>query len=247
MTKSDESRTRRRARSTGVALAAVLVIAGCSAGQVAETAEIKPPISGLDTQTPDGGLLIRNLQVLYNTPAGYPADGTAPLQVSLFNETEQAMTVGIRSAPRPGCVSARQVGLTGGPAAASPSANPEPSGSRPASDPNPSASEVIDPSGPATAPPTPGASVLPSTTAEPAPPARITIPRLSSATFLPDTDGKLLASGLSEQLTPGKALCLVFDVSTGAQSLAVLAPMAVPLSPVSRAPGSPPNKNISEE
>jgi hypothetical protein len=247
MTKSLQPAARRRTYLAGGALAVVIALGGCSAGQVAATANLEPTISGVDAQTPDGSLLIRNLQVIYTSPTGYPAGGTAPLEVSLFNETRQPMTVALRSEPRAGYVSARQVGLTGGSAAASPSANPEPSGSRPSSDPNPSASEVIEPPDESPAPPTPGASVVAGATADPAQPARITIPALSSATFLPDSGGKLLVSGLSEQLTPGKTLNLVFEVGDGAQSLVVPAPMAIPLSPVSRMPGIPPNKNISEE
>ena len=237
----------RYARFAGTAIVAVVALAGCSAGQVAETAQINPAISGLDTQTPDGSLLIRNLQVLYTGTAGYPAGSTAPLQVSLFNETGQAMTVQISSAPAPGSVSARQIGLTGGAAAASPSANPEPSGSRPASDPNPQATEVIDPSGEPTTPPAPGASVVPDPSLEPAQPARITIPARSSATFQPDTDQKLLAIGLSEQLRPGMSLSLVVETGTTAPPLTVLAPMEIPLSPASRGTGIPPEKNLGED
>lgn len=123
--------TRRVALAAGAAMAAVIALAGCSAGQVAETALLKAPTSGLNTQSPDGTLLIRNLQVAYNSPAGYPANGTAPLQVSLFNQTEQPMTVTISSRPQtdvtPGIVSAQQVGV----GALAPSAEPSPSAAPP--------------------------------------------------------------------------------------------------------------------
>src|SRR6188768_1313221 len=92
--------TRRVAQAAGAAMAAVIALTGCSAGQVAETAMLKSPVSGLNTQTLDGTLLIRNLQVVYNGPEGYPANGTALVQVSLFNQTEQAMTVTITSKPQ---------------------------------------------------------------------------------------------------------------------------------------------------
>src|SRR5690349_10559027 len=107
--------TRRVALAAGAAMAAVIALSGCSAGQVAETAILQAPVAGLNTQSPDGSLLIRNLQVAYNDPTGYPANGTAPLQVSLFNQTEQPMTVTITSAPRSGAgpmiISATQVGV----------------------------------------------------------------------------------------------------------------------------------------
>jgi hypothetical protein len=245
---------RRAARSAVAGIALAVAVAGCSSGQVAETAIIRPPGSGLNTQSPDGSLLIRELQVLYNGPAGYPAGGTAPLQVSLFNETRQPMTVVIRSAPptgnvpKPGYVSAQQIALTGGTAAASPSANPEPlPGGEASPHPNPSASEVIDPSGVASTAPTPGASLVPSAGSAPRQPAQITIPALGSATFEPDMPQKLLAVGLSEQLSPGRALILILQPGAGAAPMTLLAPMEIPLSPVSRAAtSSPPEKNMGE-
>jgi hypothetical protein len=73
-------------------------------------------VSGLNTQTPDGSLLIRNLQVVFDDPQGYPGDATAPIQVSLFNQTQQPMDVTITSTSKAGAVSAGQVFV--GPAAA---------------------------------------------------------------------------------------------------------------------------------
>ena len=75
---------RRVAQAAGAAMAAVIALSGCSAGQVAETAMLKSPVSGLNTQSPDGSLLIRNLQVAYNDPAGYPANSTDPLMFFMF-------------------------------------------------------------------------------------------------------------------------------------------------------------------
>ncbi|WP_433304871.1 hypothetical protein ACQP2F_16515 [Actinoplanes sp. CA-030573] len=236
-------------------LAVALALAGCSSGQVAETAIIRPPISGLNTQSPDGNLLIRNFQVLYTGPAGYPAGSTAPLQVSLFNQTERAMTVVIRAAPpvtdapEPGYVSAQQIVLIGGKAAASPSGNPEPApGGETSPHPDPSATEVIDPSGPASKPTTPGASLVPRSAAAAGQPARITIPPLSSASFQPSMRQKLLAAGLSERLSPGRSLNLVLEPGAGAAPMNLVVPMEVPLSPIPRSGGSgtPPEKNMGE-
>ena len=90
----------RAAKVAGAATVAVLAVAGCSAGQTAETSLLQTPVSGLNTASPDGGLLIRDLQVLYKDPTGYPANGSAPLEVSLFNQTEQEITVTISSQPQ---------------------------------------------------------------------------------------------------------------------------------------------------
>ncbi|WP_127498658.1 hypothetical protein [Actinoplanes solisilvae] len=213
--------TRRVALAAGVATAAVIALSGCSAGQVAETALLKTPISGLNTQSPDGRLEIRNLQVVYDDAEGFPANGNAQLELALFNQTQAPITVLISSRPQQtetaGIVSARQIGLTG-----------------------PAATASAAPSASASASVAPSASASPSAPAEPAAPsvqpARITIPALGSATFLPEDDQKVLAVGLSDRLAPGNSLSLVFEVSGTTQPLELVAPFAIPLSPASRGP-----------
>ncbi|MGK5679578.1 hypothetical protein [Actinoplanes sp. URMC 104] len=233
--------TRRVALAAGVATAAVIGLTGCSAGQVAETAMLDTPISGLNTQSPDGRLLIRNLQVAYNDVEGYPANGDAALEFGLYNQTTSEMTVLISSRPlqdeQAGVVSARQVGLSGGAAAASPSANPEPSGSRP-SDTSDGLPGDVDQNGgvsqPSVQPSTPGAPSVPPTGS--LQPARITLPPLSSVTYLVGDQAQVIAAGLSDELLPGNSLSLVFEVSGQSQPVEALAPFAVPLSPASRGP-----------
>lgn len=200
--------TRRVAQAAGAAMIAVIALAGCSAGQVAETALLKSPVSGLNTQSPDGKLLIRNLQVSYNSPQGYPANGTAPIEGSFFNQGTDPITVTITSRPQTdvvsGVVSAQQVGL--GPAPAGGSATPAPDAS-------------------ASAPAAPAASALQ--------PAKFTIAPLGSETFLSTTSPTLQAAGLSNELRPGYSLSLTVQVE-GAQAFDVIAPFAVPNSPAPR-------------
>jgi hypothetical protein len=231
--------TRRAALSAGAATVAVIALSGCSAGQIAETANLKAPVAGVSTASPDGSLLIRNLQVVYDSTDGYPANGSAPIEVSLFNQTQSPITVTISSKPvqdqTAGLVSAQQVGLVGDASAASPSAAPEPSGSRQAPTPISTVTDQVEPpsadaSASATAAATPAATAA-------AQPAKITIPALSSAVFLPGGKSSLQAIGLSDKLAAGSALSLIFQVSTSAQPLTLIAPLGVPLSPVSRAPG----------
>jgi hypothetical protein len=214
--------TRRVAMAAGVATVAVIGLAGCSAGQVAETAVLQPATSGLNTTSPDGSLLVRNLQVVYNNPTGYGVGGTAPLEVSLFNQTQTPMTVLISSTPQPGSaetvVTAQQIGVSGG-AAASASAAP----SAAASEPSPSASE-----------PSPSESA-----AAPAlQPARFTIAPHSVQSFMPGDPQQLQAVGLSGQLANGTALAVTIESSATSQPLQLLAPVAIPLSPAPRAPGA---------
>jgi hypothetical protein len=225
----------------GAATVAVLALAGCSAGQTAETSLLQTPESGLNTASPDGGLLIRNLQVLYKDPTGYPANSAAPLQLSLYNQTKQQITVTITSQPQEtvtdGIVSAQQVGLTGPAPTPSSSIASEPPGGGDThpSTPTPDVSGEVSP--PASAP-----SALPTdTAATPSPtaalaPAKLTIPAFGSVTFLPGDKTALMASGLTNRLLPGYSLALTVQSSTSATPLNVLAPMSIPLSPASRGP-----------
>jgi hypothetical protein len=219
--------TRRAFRVAGAATVAVIALAGCSAGQVAETAVLKTPVSGLSTESPDGSLLIRNLQVTYNSPTGYPAGAAAPLEVALFNKSKDSITVAISSKPggSDGQVSAQQVGVVGS-ASASASAS--------AAAPSPSAAGSASPST------SPSALVTPA-----AGPARFTMPPLSSLTFQAGDKQQLQAIGLSGKLFPGASLSLVFEVSTTDKPIEVQAPFAVPTSPAPR--GEPVENENAEE
>jgi len=203
--------TGRAVQVAGAAAVAVLALAGCSAGQTAETSLLQAPVSGLNTASPDGGLLIRNLQVAFGDSAGYPANSTAPIQLSLFNQTEQPLTVTISSQAQTtvtdGIVSAQQVGLSGSPSG---SASPAPAPSDSASPADAGAAPALQP-------------------------AKITIDPLGSASFLPGGSQTLQAVGLSNRLAPGNSLALTIQVGTAAP-INVLAPIAIPLSPVSRGP-----------
>jgi hypothetical protein len=197
----------RAAQVAGAATVAVLALAGCSAGQTAETSLLQTPVSGLNTASPDGGLQIRNLQVAYKDSTGYLANSDAPLEVSLFNQTQQPLTVTITSKPQTtvvdGIVSAGQVGISGG-ASATPTDVP-------------SASPSDAPAAPALQP------------------AKITIDPLGSASFLPGGSQSLQAVGLTNKLAPGNSLALTIQVG-GGTPIDVLAPVANPLSPASRGP-----------
>ncbi|MBO3740511.1 hypothetical protein [Actinoplanes flavus] len=203
--------TRRAALVAGAATVAALALGGCSAGQVAETAILETPIAGVDTQTTDGSVFIRNLQVEYNGIEGYAKGENAPLELSLFNQTAEPVTVTISSAPPdlPQVVSADQVGFV-------------------------SAAATVTTPGEVAASP----SVAPSASAPAATvrPARIEIGPLSTAMFRPSDLAPLQVIGLQGALTPGAAVNLVFEFSNGADKLVVQAPVATPLSPAPRGP-----------
>jgi hypothetical protein len=76
-------------------------------------------------------------------------------------------------------------------------------------------------------------------------PARITLGPLGSATFQPGEAQALQVQGLTGNLRPGASVNLVFEFSNDPTPLIVPAPVGIPLSPASRAPGIE-NENTGE-
>lgn len=256
-------RTRRVAQFVGAAAVAAVALAGCSAGQVAETANKNPSVYGVNAENADNSVAIRGLAVTYSTPKGYPSGGNAPLEVSLFNRTSEPVTVTITSQPpagaeaKSGVLSARAVGIVGGaptPAGSTVPGDVEPTGSRPAARPQVTVSqEAGQPTGPnASAEPSASAqasaSAQPSGTAQPgagaATPAQIQLAPLDSFIYSPDDTHKVQLIGLSGPLVPGNSVNLIFTFSNGAAPLVVQAPVAVPQSPAPR--GSAENEGVGE-
>jgi len=208
--------TRRTVLVAGAAAMAAVALAGCSAGQVAETSLKRPSNMGVNTSNTGNSVLIRNLVIPYNDPAGYPVDKPVPVQVALFNQTTDDVRVTVTSSPPAkgsevaGAVLATTVSLSG-----------------------------TAPSGSATPTPTDSAAPAPTGSAAPAQPAVITLPPSGSATFLPGDPQSLQISGLAEPLLPGDSVYLTFSFSNGAAPLTVAAPLAVPGTPVPRASGVP--------
>jgi hypothetical protein len=238
--------TRRVALFAGVTSVAALALAGCSTGQIAETALKNPSTYGVNIDNSDGSVAVRGLAVTYVSSKGYPAGANAPLEVSLFNQTTAAITVQIGSTALAGAdasqgvVSARSVGLSGGTPVASAAA--EPTGSRQAAQPRQTVTGApsIDPSAGAepTATPTPTPSVPAFT------PAQITIPALGSVSFRPGDKQTLQLIDLTGPLVPGNSVNLVFAFSNGATPLIVQAPVSIPLSPAPR--GSAEHEGVGE-
>ncbi|WP_430781339.1 hypothetical protein [Actinoplanes sp. G11-F43] len=202
--------TRSAGLVAGAATVAALALGGCSAGQVAETAILDTPIAGVNAQSENGSVLIRNLQVEYNGVDGYHAQESAPLEVSLYNETNDPVTVTIspQAVDRPQVVAGRQVGLVSTATVTTPG---QVSASAPSAGPSASA-------GPATA----------------AKPATINLPAQGSALFRPSDASQLQIIGLTEELKPGMSVALTFEFSNGQAPLNLEAPVASPLTPAPR-------------
>jgi hypothetical protein len=244
--------SRRLVLVAGLAVATAVAFAGCSAGQVAETSLKRPSNQGLNEENSNNTVAIRNLVVSYNGPEGYAAGASAPLEVGLYNQTTQPVTVLVSSrqpdaALGKNVVSGTNVVLVGGGQPSSPStAIPEPSGSRDAAVPETS----NGPSGSVEAPsasPSSGESPSPGTSESAGPggtPARIVLSPLGYASFLPGDAQSMQVQGLSGKLLPGMSVNLVFEFSNGAAPLTVQAPVGIPLSP---APRESPNPSENQE
>jgi hypothetical protein len=241
--------TRRVALFAGAATVAAVALAGCSAGQVAETALKKPSTYGVNIDNSDGSVAIRGLAVTYVSPKGYPSGANAPLEISLFNQTTQPITVQIGSTPLAGAdasqgvVAARSVGLSGG-AAPTGSAAAEPTPSRPVAEPRPT-TEGGAPEPSVTASATAAPSATPTASAPTFAPAQITIPAMESVVFRPGDKQTLQVVGLTGPLVPGNSVNLVFAFSNGAEPLVVQAPVSVPESPAPR--GSAAHEGVGED
>jgi hypothetical protein len=242
--------TRRTVLAAAAAVLASAVVAGCSAGQVAETSLKRPSNQGVNVNNSDNSVLIRNLAVSYNGPMGYPANSSAPLELGLYNQTQQEVIVNISStrptdgSADPDVITGTSVGLVGGPATPSSTAIPEPSGSRGPAVPETSEGPNAGVQGTSAAP-----SVEPTISAAPseaAQPARIVLGPLGSATFLPGDKQSLQVQGLSGRLMPGQSVYVTFEFSNGAQQLTVPVAVTVPLTPASRGPVNP-SENIEPE
>ncbi|MEV0152641.1 hypothetical protein AB0H57_02715 [Micromonospora sp. NPDC050686] len=218
--------------------AASLLLSGCGTGQVAETANKIPSVQGINVQTSDNLYKVRGLYVQYPGVEGYRSGGNAPLNVVIYNDSEQPVTVTVTTD------SAREILLTGATpsgAVASPSGSPtEPASASPtATNPSASPSQSLG-AGPSESA-SPSGSASPSASAsESAPagePARLEIPALGYVQLNTTGGGRFLQLvGLNDDLLSGQQVNLTFDFGNG-RTVRTPAPVGVPLTP--NAPASP--------
>lgn len=226
MTRSIRGARRAAAVLAGTAASATLLLSGCGTGQIAETAAKVPTSVGANAQSADNTFKVRNLSIDYLSTQGYPAGGDAPLNVALYNDSGQPVTVRISTS------GARAVVLAGTPAAPTPAGttSPSPSPATTSASPSPEVTAGSPtPDGSASATPSETASATPSPTASPTLPAEIRIPA-GGFVILNKTAGSWLQlAGLAGPLPPGASVPLVFDF--GGTQVASPAPVAVPVTP----------------
>jgi copper(I)-binding protein len=238
--------TRRGAASSRSALAALTLVggvalAGCAAGQQAQTAEQRPTVNGANVNL--GSLAIRNVTLDYPEEGVYEEGSDARLQMVVVNEATsgdalievrspvaQRVTItagGAEAGPTPT--------LTAPPPSESPSETAQPSATRENPSPSISGGDPVDPSasGSFTGSASP-ASPVP--TPAPGEPESVDIPIPTNGLVAFREDGPtILLTGLTEQLRPSQVITvtLVFQ-NAGEIELAV--PVGVPEEQISTAP-----------
>jgi copper(I)-binding protein len=225
----DRPRTPRLAlAAVATGVGAVLALAGCSAGQITQTATQVAPVVGISGDA--GDIALRNLVIEYNGPEGYAAGSDAPLVVRLFNNGLEPVTLVGVSADK-----AEAVILTGSPTVVTPTEpptqppSPEPTAS-PEASPSPTDTEAP------TATPTATATPTPTPQRPTAEPVSVTIPPQSYVLLVPGQgeNGHLVLVGLTEAIIPGESVNVTFTFDNGT-SVVLPVPLAPPVHEVPRA------------
>jgi copper(I)-binding protein len=219
----------RTAALLAAAIAAAL-LSGCSAGQITQTSTQQPAIPGVDVDSSDGTIGLRNVYVVDHGPNGYPKGGSAPLSVRIVNSSQKQVTLTGVSAGGLGMVAM----VSGSSASGSPAAS-----STPAASSSPSASSAaspgVSPSPSGTRSATPAAT--PSTT--PAAPAgskiNVPIPANGLVALSPESTQYLQVVGLTQDLLQNATVPLTLTFDNGV-TISVNAPFGVPSSPLPRSP-----------
>ncbi|MEV1155979.1 hypothetical protein AB0J27_11310 [Micromonospora chokoriensis] len=202
----------------GMAVAGVL-LTGCGAGQIAETAEKEPSIQGVNLTTDNGEYAIRDLLITFPGASGYQAGANAPLSAVIYNDSTRPATVTVTTQD------ARDVVIVG----AAQAVPPRPGTPR-AGAPATSASSQSPGRSPSAEGSPQGRPPQPATE-----PARVELPPLSFVRFNAQAGRYFQLLGLDESLRSGQTASITFDFGNG-HLVTGPAPVAAPLTPV----GPPP-------
>jgi copper(I)-binding protein len=234
-------RSTSRSRLAGLVVVGGLALAGCGAGQVAQTAQQQSTTDGVNAQA--GDIAIRNAALDYPNDGAYAKGDNARLRMVVVNQGTEADTLLSVSS-----TAADGVTITDGSSAATGSATPEPSESASASA-GPSASDSAGPSDTAsssdTASATPSdtpsgtdtASATPSPTPSQSPTradAQVQIPPDGYVSFTDDGPDVEL-TGLTSKLLPAQNLQVTL-VFANAGPVTMTIAVATPESGIPPAP-----------
>ena len=248
------------------AIVASGALAGCSAGQVSETATIVSAVPGGSAsiavptqQNPNGALLIKNVTVDYNGVNGYAAGDTATLSVWMVNQSTVPVTVTAGDSQLVDPSKERQLSSLGAVTLSSGKPDVVIAQSVPSAPATAATTAPAAPSTPTTEPSAPGSAApsesdTGSPTAPPAAPTSITI-RPGTMQILSTSAGPgtqyLMIADLKQAVVPGNTVQLTFNVTSPngdpLGSTQIIAPVAPPASPAPRVSdsGFPPSVSPS--
>jgi len=197
------NRSTSRSVLAGLVVVGGLALAGCGAGQVAQTAQDKPTVDGQMAQI--GPIAIRDAALEYPPGGVYERGTDARLRMTIVNSGVSSDSLVSVSSPAATAVTISE----GGSAAATGTATPEPGAT---------ASGTASPTGTASATPTAGGSPSPTasgaptaspqttpTASAPAENAQIQLPSNSYVSFR-EEGPRVTLTGLTKQLRPGQNL-----------------------------------------
>jgi hypothetical protein len=219
------------ALAASAAVAAGLLLAGCGAGQVTQTEGQQPPVSGVNVESADKKILMRNLAIAYPGPEGYARGASAPIRVRIINQHQNTVRlVAVTS-------DAGTVAL-GGPAAVPSTVAPAPATSSAAPSGSPSGSPSVSSSGSASG--SPSAPSSPTASPSPSGPAvnrQINVEIATRGIAVLDESGEryLVITGLSEEFKPGQSIMMTFRFDNGVE-IETNVPIEIPFSPPPRSP-----------
>jgi copper(I)-binding protein len=212
-------------------LGTALLISGCGAGQISQTADIQPAVPGANsTVAPgaDNAIQLRNVTLAYPGLEGYRQGATAPLLLHIFNTGQKTVTLVQVTTDAAATVSMR--GSAAPATSASPSESPSPSESAPAS-PSTSVSPSESASG---SPASPSASGSPTESASPGGrPVNVTVPVGGYVTLSPTSGPTLQLEGLTRSLGAGESVTIRFVFDNGAE-YTLDVPVGLPTAPAPR-------------
>ena len=208
-------------------LTGIAALSACSAGQVTQTDTQVAAVPGVNVNTVDGKIAVRNAVIVYAPK--YPAGATMPLDLRVFNNSGgQARLTAATISDKAG----GSVVVVGG---ASPSAPPSPSASSASPSPSVSGSKKPSTSASASPSPSPSASPSPSPTSVGSSKIDVIVPANEAQVLSPSASGGYLAIvGRTEELRAGETttVTLTFTYGDGSHTTVTFdVPVGTPLSP----------------
>jgi len=226
---------------SATALGAALLVSGCGAGQISQTAEKVPAVPGANSTPAPGAnnaIQLRNVLLEYPGADGYRQGANAPLVAHIFNTGERPVTLIEVTTD-----AASAVTLRGPVTPVSPSvspgatANPSESASSPSSPSatvSPTESPTASPDETSASPDVTGASPTEAGTSPGGQPVRVTVPVDGYVTLSPSAGATLELEGLTRPIRAGESALITFVFDNGAR-FTLDVPVGLPLEPEPRA------------